>query len=61
MSLTQQQKIAIVLMNLPAAETAMVWNELTSEERSLYCRLYAELPALGGDLCEQLMDEFLKA
>lgn len=59
MSLNQQQKIAIVLMNLPPAETTEVWNELTPEERTLYSRLYAELPGVSGQLRDQIMAEFL--
>ncbi|MBT9583173.1 hypothetical protein IV102_07480 [bacterium] len=61
MKLTHQQKIALVLMNLPPAETAEVWSQLTPGERTLYSRIYADLPTLEGDYCEQVMLEMLAA
>jgi flagellar motor switch protein FliG len=61
MKLNQQQKIAIVLMNLPPAETAEVWSQLTPAERVHFSQVYAALPPLEGDLCEQIMQEMLRA
>ena len=61
MKLSQQQKIALVLMNLPPAETAEVWSQLTPAERTLYSQLYADLPPLEGDHCERIMLEMLAA
>lgn len=57
--LSLDQKIAVVLMNLPPAETLEVWTELTSSEKSYYSQLWAALPALPAGLCERVMDALI--
>lgn len=61
MNLNPHQKLALVLMNLPPAETAEVWEELTLEEREFYSQVYAELPALSQDVCHRVLQEMLQA
>lgn len=57
--LSLDQKIAVALMNLPPAETAEVWTELTSGEKRYYGGLWAALPALPAGMCERIMDALL--
>ncbi len=59
MKFTQEEKIAIVLMNLPPAETAEVLGELTQDEVQLFSDLYAGLPQLDVGVCDWIMDEML--
>lgn len=59
MQFTQEQKIAIVLMNLPPAETAEVLDQLTQDEVRLFSDLYAGLPQLEVGTCDWVMNEML--
>jgi flagellar motor switch protein FliG len=59
MQFTQEQKIAIVLMNLPPAETAEVLDELTQDEVLHFSQIYAGLPELEVGTCEWVMGEML--
>jgi len=61
MHLNPHQKVALVLMNLPPAETAQVWEELTGEERKFYSQVYAELPAMNQDVFQRVLREIMQA
>jgi hypothetical protein len=53
--MSQDQQIAVAMMNLPPHETEEVWQSLSSEERCYYSHLYSELPPLADGTCQAIL------
>ena len=56
--LSQDQQIAVALMNLPPLETQQVWASLTNEEQTYFSQVYAELPPLAQGTCQAVLELF---
>ncbi len=56
---SDEQKVAIVLMNLPPAETAEVWEQLSTDERQYFSQVYQQIPSLTQVQCDRVMLEMM--
>ena len=58
MQLTQEQQVAVVLMNLPPRELEDCWSQLSAEQQTYWSELYRALPPLPAgtlDRCIRLI------
>ena len=59
LAFSDEQKVAIVLMNLPPAETAEVWEQLSCDERQYFSQVYQQIPSLTQVQCDRVLLEMM--
>lgn len=55
MQLTQEQQVAVVLMNLPPRELEECWTQISPEQQLYWSELYRKLPALPSGVLDRCM------